>query len=342
MAEDLQQQLRRTRKKSKRRRRRGPNRVLRKSAYYAVLTAYHLARITPMWALGGFVRAVANLAFLVLTKRRRIAIDNIRHALGDDLGYWRVLNLARRSFESFLLAPPELIKHRSQLLRADAREWMLRRYPDLGPVFQKVKDIHEASGGCIFVTPHFGNWELLPFVSAAFGIPTVIPVRPLDNPYLEQFVYAGRAQSGQIFVPNRNSLHTLQQRLDQGDSVGLLPDQSTKRGLLVEFFGRPALTTPIPATLAIMQQRPIVVIACYRTGRLRFDGYASDPIWPRPGQDQRQETERLCLAMNREMEKIIRLHPEQYFWMHNRWKRYQQTSRRERRGENEKRISNID
>lgn len=342
MAEDLEQQLQRIRKKSKHRRQRGPNRALQKSAYYAVLAVYHLARLTPMWVLGGFARALGNLAFLVLTKRRRVAIDNIRHALGADLGPWRVLNLARRSFESFLLAPPELIKHRSQLLRPDARDWMLQRNPDLGPVFEKVKGIHDASGGCIFVTPHFGNWELLPFASTAFGIPIVIPVRPLDNPYLEQFVYAGRAQSGQLFVPNRNSMIALQQRLDQGDSVGLLPDQSTKRGLLVEFFGRPALTTPIPATLAIMQQRPIVVIACCRIGRLRFKGYASDPIRPQPGQPLRQEIERLSLAMNREMEAIIRRHPEQYFWMHNRWKRYHQTSRWQRREEKEKRKADME
>lgn len=333
MAEDLEQKVRRKRRKSKRRKKRGPNRVFQKSAYYGVWLVYSLARLTPMWIMGGMARLAGNLAFVFLSGRRQIAIDNIRHALGQDLGRWRTVNLARRSFESFLLALPEMIKHRSELLRPGARDWMIRRNPDLAPIFEKVKQAHDESGGCIFVTPHFGNWELLPFASTAFDIPTAITVRPLDNPYLEQFVYAGRAQSGQLFVANRNSLLTLQQRLDRGQSVGLLPDQSTKRGLLVDFFGRPALTTPIPATLAIMLNRPILVIACYRTGRLRFNGYASDPIWPGDYDDESQETERLSRAMNIEMEKIIRRHPEQYFWMHNRWKRYHHKSRRERRNE---------
>ncbi len=325
--------LARSKKKKRKKRRRKPSRTRQRAEFAAVYLLYALTRVTPMIVLSGLSRLLGNVAFIVLGGRRRVAVDNIRHALGSNLGRWRTMNLARKSFQSFLLALPELVKQREQLLRDDARDYLVRSHPELEPVFQKVLQIHRENNGCIFVTPHLGNWEMLPFVATAFKIPTAITVRPLDNPYLERFVYKSRSSSGQLFIPNRNSLLTLERALADGSSVALLPDQSTKRGVAIPFFGRPAYTTPIPATLALMMQRPLVVVACCRIGRLRFTGYVSDPIQPRPGDDEWAEITRLTEVMNRRMEEIIRRHPEQYFWMHKRWKSYHHKSRREKRAQ---------
>jgi KDO2-lipid IV(A) lauroyltransferase len=102
----------------------------------------------------------------------------------------------------------------------------------------------------------------------------------------------------------------------------MLPDQSTSRGLRVKFFGADATVTPIPALLALRYGRPVVVVAACRTeDPYYFEGFVSDPIRPEPGRaDERSEIERISREINVKMEEIIRKYPEQYLWMHNRWK----------------------
>ena len=318
-------------KRAKKKKRRPKSRQLKLAEFGGVYLFYMITRLMPMWMLQAIAWGLGNFAFLAFSERRRIAVENVRYALKGRFSERQLWHIARRSIYNFFLIIPEVVKHKPVLKEDKAKLRFLEGNPELAPIFEKVRRLHKESKGCIFVTPHLGNWELLPFVSTAFGIPVAIPVRPLDNEYLERFIYRSRSESGQMFIPNRNSFLILQRCLAEGRSVGLLPDQSTKRGLLVDFFGRPAYTTPIPATLAVIHRRPIVVIACCRIGRLQFTGYASDPIWPQDYEDESTEIMRLSQLMNREMEKLILRHPEQYLWMHNRWKRYKRKSRRERR-----------
>jgi KDO2-lipid IV(A) lauroyltransferase len=145
----------------------------------------------------------------------------------------------------------------------------------------------------------------------------------MKNEYLERLIYRNRADSGQVIIPKKNALFALQKTLQQGKSIGILPDQSTRQGIGVHFFGRKASTTPAPALLSIMYQKPIVVVACCRKKKgYDFDGVVSDPIWPGPFQSEKEEIFRLTEEMNKTMEAMIRKYPEQYFWIHHRWKTY--------------------
>jgi KDO2-lipid IV(A) lauroyltransferase len=182
--------------------------------------------------------------------------------------------------------------------------------------------IHDQAGGCIFVTPHLGNWELLPYVCALIGIPLGIVFRSFDNPYLERAVLSSRITCGHLMIPKKNAMFSLERILRKGKSVALLPDQSTNRGLRVKFFGEFATVTPTPALLAIRHGRPVVVVAACRTDDpYFFEGFVSDPIWPDPHTaDERSEIVRITSEINLKMEEVIRRYPEQYLWMHNRWK----------------------
>jgi len=302
----------------------GPaGRVLEAVEFVAVWLLYALVRVLPARVVYPATRLVGDLVFVVLPGRRRIAVDNVRRALGAGADRGRARRIARTSFASFLLtAMPETAKLRRRLASPRHAEETLHRSPDLAAMFEQARRLHESSRGCIFVTPHFGNWELLPDTAAALGIPVAVVARPLENRYLERLLARSRAASGQIFVAKRNAFLALQRFLGAGRSVAMLPDQATFRGVAVEFMGRPALTTPVPALLAIYQQRPIVVVACFRIGVLRFGGFVSEPLWPGPHESERAEVLRLTAAMTRVMEEVVRRHPEQYLWMHNRWKVY--------------------
>jgi KDO2-lipid IV(A) lauroyltransferase len=217
----------------------------------------------------------------------------------------------------------ETAKLRSMLNRPSELGEVKKATDGLDELLAQVKLIHEKSEGCVFVTPHLGNWEFLPYVGTLAGIPLVIVARNLRNVYLERLLYSERAGSGQLIIPNINALMLMQEALKRGKSIGMLPDQSTRKGIAVEYFGRPALTTPVPAILALLYKRPIVVVACCRKSpAFRFEGYISEPIWPDANESEKAEVYRVTREMNRRMESMVRKHPEQYLWMHNRWKGY--------------------
>lgn len=294
--------------------------LARVAEYGLVLFFLGLCRSLPAAWIYGLSRPVSRVAFALLARRRRLAIANVEAALGRGHDAHAI---ARESFRSFGLAVmPEIIKLFPVLTAERADERILARSPELAGLFGRMREIHEGSGGCIFVTPHLGNWEMLPFIAAAFGVPLAVVARPLENPLIERVLTGGRQSAGQLSVAKGNSLPRLRRLLAAGRSVAMLPDQATRNGVVVEFFGRPAPTSPVPALLAIDRGRPIVPCACVRTGEMRFDGYLGEPIHPRADGDRDEEVVRLTRAMTAAFEGIIRAHPGQYLWMHDRWKSY--------------------
>ena len=303
-------------------RKHGKTKLLKLIEFAAVYTLLSIVRMTPMSCIRAISSALGALFFFVSAKRRHIATANITAAFGREISPEEVRKIARTSFRSFFLTFLEIIKFQHVFDSEDAGDRIRNSADSLEALFQKAKAAHDESKGCIFVTPHIGNWEVLPHVSRLVGIPLAVIARPLDNEYLNDLLLKKRAASGQIIMPKRNSFFALQDTLKKGKSIGMLPDQSTMKGILVDFFGRKATTTPVPALLAISHRRPIVVVACCRKDGGQFEGFVCDPIWPKENESEKAEIFRLTQEMNRNMEMIIRKYPGQYLWMHNRWKTY--------------------
>jgi len=290
--------------------------------FAAVYSLLVLVRVIPMAGVRFLARVMARSAFIVLRRRRRIAVQNIQLALGVPRN--TALEIARQSLLGFAMtALPEVAKLRGPLTSSGARDWQRSSYPDSVPLLGRAKHFHDEYRGCIFVTPHLGNWELLPYIAAVNGIPLAVLIRRLDNPMLEDLLDRHRRGTGHRFISRRNGLLSLKNHLARGRSVAILPDQSTVKGLSVDFFGRPATTTPIPALLAVRHQRPIVVVACLRSVQRGFIGHVGEPILPRDTDNERPEIERLTRLMTTDLEHLIRQYPEQYLWMHDRWKTYE-------------------
>jgi KDO2-lipid IV(A) lauroyltransferase len=296
--------------------------LLKRIEYAAVYTLILIARAVPASVVKGISNLLGDSLFFLAKRRRTIAKENLEHAFGKEMTAAEIHELARKSCRSFFLTFLEIIKIRYLFTRPDIAERLREQTRNVDALFKKAKKIHDESRGCIFVTPHIGNWELLPHVSAYVGIPLAIVARPLDNEYLETLIFENRVAGGQVLIPKKNALFTLQKTLQKGTSIGMLPDQSTMKGLSIDFFGRPATTTPVPAILAINYKRPIVVVACCRTTENKYDGFVSDPIFPGEYSSEKEEITRITKEVTREMEIIIRKYPEQYLWMHNRWKTY--------------------
>jgi Kdo2-lipid IVA lauroyltransferase/acyltransferase len=299
----------------------GKSKSLQVVEYVAFYVTVSVARALPVRVLRVISGILGYALFAAIPRRRKLALQNIKIALGDTMSEKQIRRLALQSCKAFFLTAVEMIKSPY----SPGQEGLIHdgRYKGehLESLFQKAKKIHDDAGGCIFVTPHLGNWELLPFVSASIGIPLVIVIRPLDNPYLERAILSSRIGSGHLMIPKMNAMFSLERELRKGKSVALLPDQSNSKGLRVDFFGKSATVTPVPGLLAVRHRRPVVVVAACRTiDPYHFEGFVSDPIWPDPNGDERSEIVRITREMNLRIEEIIRKFPEQYLWMHNRWK----------------------
>jgi Kdo2-lipid IVA lauroyltransferase/acyltransferase len=287
---------------------------------YLLILATQSLPFAAVRALGTFL---GKLTFRLGSRRRNIALDNLHHAFGDSKSPAELERIARDSFISFFMTFLESIKFRKMLRDPERILDLANESESIEALLQRIKQVHEQAGGCIFVTPHLGNWEVLPHASAYVGVPLMVVARPLRNPLLEKLIYSDRTATGQVLIPKRNAMFMLQKTLHKGNSIGLLADQATKKALSVDFFGRKATTTPVPAILATAYGRPIVVVACCRdaTGK-GFDGFMAEPIWPGEYKSEKAEIYRMTGEMNRAMESIIRQRPEQYLWMHRRWKVY--------------------
>ncbi|MEO5356942.1 MAG: lysophospholipid acyltransferase family protein [Nitrospirae bacterium YQR-1] len=292
--------------------------------YFAVLVLFTLAGLLPNRGIRILGTITGDMLFRFVPKRRSIAIENISSAFPDK-SQAEVTTIARESCRSFIMSFLEMIKNRSTFKTPEAFRKAHKSTTHIEMLFKKAKDIHDSSGGCIFLTPHIGNWELLPHVSSIVGIALVVVARPLDNPYLEKLIYSSRTDTGQVFIAKTNAMFKLQETLRRGKSIGMLPDQSTSKGISVDYFGRKATATPIPAMLSVLYKKPVVVCACVRqkANDGTFTGFVSDPIYPLSSySSEKAEIHRITGEITKAMEHIIREYPEQYLWIHNRWKTY--------------------
>jgi KDO2-lipid IV(A) lauroyltransferase len=280
-------------------------------------------RLAPLIVVKAISNFLGDLLFFISKKRRNIAIENLRHAFRGEKSEKEIQKLARECCRNFFYNLLDSIRLNYLFTRPDMAGRLNERTGNLDETLKQAKKIHDESGGCIFVTPHIGSWEMFPHIAASLGLPLVIVARPMDNEHIEKLIFANRSSSGQVIIPKKNALFALRKALREGNSVGMLPDQSTMKGLMIDFFGRPATTTPVPALLSIAYNRPIVITTCCRgKGEFQYEVFISDPIMPGEYTDKKAEIIRLTEEMTQEMESIIRKYPEQYLWIHNRWKTY--------------------
>ena len=313
--------------KKKRKKGRKKRKLTQFCEYAFIYSVILFSRVVPFKVMIILSSFLGHSLYFFVPGRRRIAIDNIRNAFDGQKNEKEIKHIALQSFYSFFLMLSEILKFRFKSKETANFQNSIQLNEDIKELFQKAKKIHDESKGCIFVTPHIGNWEILPYVSSIIGIPLAIVVRPLDNIFLENMLFKDRTASGQVIIPKRNALFALKNILRQGKSIGILPDQGIKKGISVNFFGRKANTTPIPAVLAITYKRPVVVVACCRKADVfHFDGFVSDPVWPAGEyKSEKQEIYRITEEINRKIEFIVRKYPEQYLWIHRRWKEYENT-----------------
>ncbi len=259
--------------------------------------------------------ATVRMLLLLVPRLRRVAMFNLQIAFPE----WS--DAQRR----------DTIRAMSRYLAWQAVEFA--RFPRYNPGnIERVIEIegHEnflearrRGKGVLILTGHIGAWELSSFAHAVYGHPMHYMARPLDNARLDAFVNRYRGLGGNEPVYKNESARAVLKALHGGGIVGILADQNTlpEEGMFVDFFGTSACTTTGIARLALHTGAPVVPGYAYwdasaRKYKLRFDRAAELVETGNSEQDIRENTQRFAKIT----EDIIRKFPEQWVWVHARWK----------------------
>jgi KDO2-lipid IV(A) lauroyltransferase len=178
------------------------------------------------------------------------------------------------------------------------------------------------SESTIFITGHCGNWELLGYSLAVLGYPLHALARPLDNPLLNRWVMGIREARGLRIITKWGATPILQKLLSSGGRAAFIADQNAgEEGLFVPFFGRLASSYKSIGLLAMRYEVPIVAGFAKRLGgRFEYELIAQDIIHPQEWADHPDPLFYITARYNYAMEQMIRRMPEQYLWVHRRWK----------------------
>ncbi|MCA9285822.1 MAG: lysophospholipid acyltransferase family protein [Phycisphaerales bacterium] len=174
----------------------------------------------------------------------------------------------------------------------------------------------------IFITGHVGNWEVLGMVLATIGLRLAAIARPLDNPLINDWLLSLREARGLQVVTKWGATPVLQEILESGGRVAFIADQNAgDDGLFVPFFGRLASSYKSIGLLAMRHEVPVVCgYAAREDERFRFRLECTDIIHPEDWADQPDPLFYITARYNRAMEQMVRDVPEQYLWVHRRWK----------------------
>jgi KDO2-lipid IV(A) lauroyltransferase len=185
-----------------------------------------------------------------------------------------------------------------------------------------VMRVMDADGKAILISAHLGSWELLPLLNQFAGRPVTVVERPLDSEWLRPLAAAIRQKTGAEVLDKRGALRGFLEALRRGDMVGVLVDQNASRreGLFVPFFGRPASTTKSIGLLAVRTDTAVLPAFIRRTAFGRHRLTIHPPIARPYSADPETAVAELTARCTEAIEAAIRDVPEQWLWIHRRWR----------------------
>lgn len=181
--------------------------------------------------------------------------------------------------------------------------------------------IKNHNGPVICFTAHTGNWELLPIASAVYGLNITALFRPPNNRYIADRVLSARTTAMGHLVPSKvGASWALANVLDDGKTVGMLVDQFFAKGTEITFFDQQTLANPLLGKLARQFDCPIFPARCIRLPNGRFHISIEAELPRHYSADGKLDTNRLTQDINSCVERWVREHPEQWLWLHKRWR----------------------
>ena len=263
----------------------------------------------PPGVAGSLAQAYSRVLDLAVPRLRRIAMRNLALAL-PELDAARHKEIADGVFRSIARILVTLARFPS-IRKDNVAQWI--RVEGM----EHVDAARQRGRGVLFATAHLGNWELSAYAWALLRAPMNVVVRPLDNPLIDRLVERRRALSGNHLIGKSGFARSILHALAANEAVGILIDQNTSAdaGVFVDFFGVPACASPGLAKFAAHSGAaalPGFALWSEAEGRYVLRFYPPVPITG----DAARDTQALQAAL----EDVIRSYPDQWLWVHRRWK----------------------
>jgi Kdo2-lipid IVA lauroyltransferase/acyltransferase len=281
---------------------------------YAIEYAIALAAILKLeWAplplARWMARVTARLLDLAMPQLRRRAMHNLAMAMPelDAAARGRIADGVFASIARLLLVFSRL----PRIHAGNVSRWI--RYEG----YEHYEQAKRKGKGVLFATAHMGNWELSAFAHALMSEPMNVVVRPLDNPWIDRLVERRRTGSGNHIIGKKEFARAILKALGANQAVGILIDQNSTldNGVFVDFFGMPACTGATFARVAAHSGATVIPgFALWEAAEGRYVLRFYEPI-AMTG-DVVSDTQ----ALQARLESVIRQSPDQWLWIHRRWK----------------------
>jgi len=287
--------------------------------YVAVVFVVKLLRSLPRGAAIKIMRFLGALAFRLAGKEREKTIRHLTWVFGYEKSPEEIESLARQVFLNLSTAAADAIR-----LPVIIREGINNLV-----TIQGIEHLQKslANGkGAIWLTGHFGNWELLGAYLAQNGLPLKVIGRTAYDPRLDKMIVDGRNQAGYSNIARGKGTREIIRALRDGYAIGMLIDQDTNvEGVFVNFFGRPAHTATGPVVLAQKFGAPIASVFMRLCPDFSYQIECGEEIVLQNTGDADADLIANTQKCSNVYERMIRRYPDQWVWMHERWKKQQQS-----------------
>ena len=272
-----------------------------------------------MFPVGANYRAAAWLGDLLYRfdhRHRKRAIEHLRRSFPD----WsekKLRKIARHSMRNMLYLGVEIL-FSPVLVKPET--W--RNHITFINQQSNIRQLLRQHRGAVYVTGHFGNWEVIGYTMARVGFPVYAVARALDNPYIHDHILGVRQRSGMTIIDKKGVAEHVDEILDDHGAISFIADQDAgRKGCFVDFFGRKASTYKSIALIAMRHEVPVIVGYGRRTAKnFKFEIGIQQIIEPSEWADKDDPMTWLTQEYTKALEDSIRTAPEQYLWVHRRWK----------------------
>lgn len=285
------------------------------SGYLTLRLVIASLQAVPLSACDRFTRLLAWLACDVFRFRRKVVEENLSIAFPD----WNAAErhqCTREMWHHLFLMVAEIAHTPRKIHRTNWRERC--EIPKVEAIVRGLVSDRPK----VIISGHYGNFELGGYLLGMFGFPTHTVARPIDNPYVNQFVNEFRGRTGQHILPKEGSSEAIENLLKRGGILALLGDQAAgDRGCWVSFFGKPASTHKAVSLFTLGFEAPTMVMATQRKQEpLRYLIRHGGAIDPAEDSFDAGTTTEMTDWFTQRLETLIRYAPQQYWWVHRRWK----------------------
>ena len=284
--------------------------------YCALMILYYILKAFPLdraSKLGGKLFTLLGPIF-VRIKRHDVYFKKDVKAVFPTISDHEIHQLSLGMFDNLGRNFAEII-HGKTLLREQEKRIRIVNLHNL----ESVK-----SRGCIFVSGHFGNWEILIGTAQKHELSCLWLYKELRNPYAEAFIRKIRKKAGSIppnsLIRGNKGLLEILSALRQEKSLGLLSDQRLNSGVRIDFCGRKAWTNPLPAYVHLRLGYPIVPVLVERVEGVQFQITVYPPMERGERRYSNQALEEVLGELNGIFESWLRQNPSQWLWLNNRWR----------------------